>query len=67
MEETEIDSVLADDLGPNDMVRVASGLVTIVKRLEDESDENADYIRVLADDGEEYVFKWDEKVTLYGY
>lgn len=67
MEETEIDSVLADDLGPNDMVRVASGLVTIVKRLDDYSDENADYIRVLADDGEEYVFKWDEKVTLYGY
>jgi hypothetical protein len=67
MEETEIDSVLADDLGPNDMVRVASGLVTIVKRLEDELDENADYIRVLADDGEEYVFKWDEMVSLYGY
>ena len=67
MEETEIDSVLADDLGPNDMVRVASGLVTIVKRLEDESDENSDYIRVLADDGEEYVFKWDEMVSLYGY
>ena len=44
-----------------------SGLVTVVKRLEDESLEENDFIRVLGDDDEEYAFIWDSLVTLYGY
>lgn len=63
----EIDVVLADDLGPGDTVKVYSGLVTVVKRLEDELMEDTDYIRVLCDDDEEYAFVWDSQVTLYGY
>lgn len=67
MEEREIDAVLADDLAPGDSFMADSGLVTVVKRLEDESLEENDFIRVLGDDDEEYAFIWDSLVTLYGY
>jgi hypothetical protein len=69
MEEKEIDLVIADDLAPGDIINVnPTGFVTVVKRLEDSHDGLlGDLVNVLADDEEEYSFKWDSMVTLYGY
>lgn len=67
MEMTVIDTVMADNLDTDDVIRVESGLVTVVRRQEDYVDSNDDYVVILADDGEDYAFSWDQQVDLYGY
>lgn len=67
MEEKEIATVSADELEPNDLIRVG-GFYETVKRI-DESPNDSNIIQVFTVEGEDepWEFPWDERITLYGY